>query len=537
MFDMDLAMPFHDESMWPYETHFADALYFYPDKTEDMKSAPGSVDGSQSSNMLPRSSSTDGSLSSSDGPPSAATPDPPLGSSPHFDISEDRSRQGSHEELIGLRRYDDKLTTPQLDPRQDLPRPSKLHITHIPDKTKSRHRVVKNVDKVNQVRGAGACNRCRLQKVPCTILGICETCIKACPLAPEVCCTRKDLATVGRECHKRLAGLNRKHDDHVREVLRVGRPEFSDVLFEGRIYFDRECLTGGLPACLRNYTCAAPGGNNLSRGCTFSRDRVQPALMQEEQLKWAERCELSEDFRTFEGAVESLIKTYAKSGGYIARQRPQFALVDKAHTFKSMYKIYHAPGFFFADKHGNGVVELPLPAQAEMRGVARAALESAERDMLAELDKCLKTPKVVDKDKPAVWAALWQLMFVYRDLLRNVPPWRHNAEPLFNAVAVFYATLFRTTNALKFLEGPKEVWLANDGQRGELVASLESALSLRDTFYQSIVAGVAAIDQRLKVLVVNPEMKVLNRRPNKKTAGGKRGAAHDEDEDEAMGGY
>lgn len=47
---------------------------------------------------------------------------------------------------------------------------------------------------------------------------------------------------------------------------------------------------------------------------------------------------------------------------------------------------------------------------------------------------------------------------------------------------------------------------------------------------QSIVAGVATIDQRLKDLVVAPEMKVLNRRPNKKSANGRLG------DDLVMGG-
>lgn len=52
-----------------------------------------------------------------------------------------------------------------------------------------------------------------------------------------------------------------------------------------------------------------------------------------------------------------------------------------------------------------------------------------------------------------------------------------------------------------------------------------------------IAAGVDAIDQRLKVLVVDPEMKVLKRRPApKKPAGGKRGAPGQYDEDVNMTG-
>lgn len=53
----------------------------------------------------------------------------------------------------------------------------------------------------------------------------------------------------------------------------------------------------------------------------------------------------------------------------------------------------------------------------------------------------------------------------------------------------------------------------------------------------SIVAGIASIDERLKILVMDPKMKVLNRKAiNKKPAGGKRGAAHGHDGDEVIGG-
>ncbi|KAJ0340232.1 hypothetical protein COL922a_003666 [Colletotrichum nupharicola] len=214
----------------------------------------------------------------------------------------------------------------------------------------------------------------------------------------------------------------------------------------------------------------------------------------------------------------------------------QFSLLEKVHIFKSAYKICKAPTLFFMQPNSKGVEELPLPAQVELRGVARATLESSERDILSELDRYIKTPKISDQDRPAVWPALWQLMFVYRDLLRNVRPSRNNAEALFNAVAVFYATFFRTKAALKSLSPVNSAWLPNDAQRDELIEALNYALSLRDNFYQSIVVGIASIDERLKILVVDPEMKVLSRRATKKPAGAKRGAAEGHDGDGVMGG-
>lgn len=78
-------------------------------------------------------------------------------------------------------------------------------------------------------------------------------------------------------------------------------------------------------------------------------------------------------------------------------------------------------------------------------------------------------------------------MFVYRDLLRGVLPLHNSAEALFNAVAVFYATMFRTTAALKYLDSVQASWLPNDAQSRELAGAFSYALSLRDTFCESLV--------------------------------------------------
>lgn len=77
-------------------------------------------------------------------------------------------------------------------------------------------------------------------------------------------------------------------------------------------------------------------------------------------------------------------------------------------------------------------------------------------------------------------------MFVYRDLLRGVLPLHNSAEALFNAVAVFYATMFRTTAALKCLDSVQASWLPNDAQSPELAGAFSYALSLRDTFCESL---------------------------------------------------
>ncbi|EQB54764.1 hypothetical protein CGLO_05369 [Colletotrichum gloeosporioides Cg-14] len=519
-----------------FNTYFADALW--SQRFEDSHSSSGTSlsDPHSSEDMLPPPSPpSEGSHGTLDDASSAATPEPPLSSSPPFEeVRIDQSARAA--DLVDLRQGDDKFTTPTYITQQFLPRPTKLIIA---DKPKSRSRVVQDVDKTNQVRGTGACNRCRLGKVPCSVSGTCPACVKACPLAHEVCCVRKDITSTARESSsKRFSGLVRKEDNIVKDTLRRACPEFGNDLFEGQIFLDRNCSGLGLQACLRNYKCMGPGNQIAHSGCTFSKGHVQPALDQQYLVGLAGQSLSQEDLQTFEGAIESFIGFYIAPHHYGARQRPQFALLEKLRTFKAAYRICRSEKLWFLQKD-KGVVELPLPAQAELRGVARSALDSSERDIHSELDKYLKTPKIPDQDKPVVWAALWQLMFVYRDLLRGVRPLHNSAEALFNAVAVFYATMFRTTAALKCLDSVQACWLPNDAQSCELAGAFSYALSLRDTFYQSIVAGVHAVDQSLKILVVDPEMKVLKRRPAtaRKSTGVKRGAAHvHDDEDETMGG-
>ncbi|KAJ5000261.1 hypothetical protein K4K48_002911 [Colletotrichum sp. SAR 10_66] len=468
----------------PSDTYFRDAIWSYE---EYDSSSGGSFPSSQEANMLftyARSESsqltTDNSSIHTPPPPDDVTIDKPEPTTP-IDI----------DELVG-----DDLTIPYYDKSQALPRPQTLDIPHRVSKT----RVVKDVVKTNQT--------------------------------PDVCCIRYELSNVARElAFRRFDCLLRMEDAAVRENFRMAQPRFSDNVIVGHILFDRDTSKRGLPAVLRNYICSADGHNVAHRGCTFARDHNNAALQTQPLIDWAENLASPVENSTFEGALESFVKICARSN-CLNSFRPEIrTLAQKAHVVKCMYKIYRSRTLYFFQ--ANKLQELPGPAHAEIRGVARSALESSERDLLAELDKFFKTQKqkLDDKERPIVWAALWQLMLVYRDLLRNMKPFGNNAEPLLNAVAVFYGACFRTSASLKLsLEAIKDPRSFNLARQAELADAFKYTLSLRDTFYQSIVAGVATIDQRLKDLVVAPEMKVLNRRPNKKATNGKLG------DDLVMGG-
>lgn len=66
----------------------------------------------------------------------------------------------------------------------------------------------------------------------------------------------------------------------------------------------------------------------------------------------------------------------------------------------------------------NNLAPLPVSVQAQLRRIAKKALDRLEYDVLKILDDCLTqqgSPK--PEERVAIWASLWQLMLMYRELL------------------------------------------------------------------------------------------------------------------------
>ncbi|KAK1451837.1 hypothetical protein CMEL01_06411 [Colletotrichum melonis] len=339
------------------------------------------------------------------------------------------------------------------------------------------------------------------------------TCPYCANVLPEKCLMSQSL----------WSGLDRNEEIEVKKLLRTIRPQYLEEIFKGAVVF-----TPGppfqLPTTLRNYQCLDDMSRQIQSGCMFSREHGGVPSYQD-LIRWTEQMILPEDRDTFEGSIENFINMYSsprRSSSYI--RRPQIQLLDQVHSMKCMYKICCQDDFIFIREDTGAVERLPLPAKAELRVIARMALEAAERDTLNALDNLkAAATRVPEQDLPALWATLWQLMFIYRDLLRNRAPRDNDAGALLNAVAVFYAAYFRTSASLGklSLDSLQRHWGPGETQQAQLSGAFDHALSLRDTLHRTIAAGIDEIDHRLKALVVDPEMKVLGRRTNKKTSGGK----------------
>lgn len=93
-----------------------------------------------------------------------------------------------------------------------------------------------------------------------------------------------------------------------------------------------------------------------------------------------------------------------------------------------MFKIWmtqhssHSNGLYYRGPYkGKGTAErLPYSVHEELRHIAKKAMESLERDILGELDACMtQSGAVKPYEKPLLWACLWQLIFVYRQVLAS----------------------------------------------------------------------------------------------------------------------
>lgn len=120
-------------------------------------------------------------------------------------------------------------------------------------------------------------------------------------------------------------------------------------------------------------------------------------------------------------------------------------LLNNVYKMSIVYKIYCEDKFGFIQENNDAIKPLLLLAKAQISSITQMTLELFEGNTLRALDQYLSLKKILDFEMPALWALLWQLLFIYRDLLKNQAPRYSNAVQLLDAVSVFYASHFQTT--------------------------------------------------------------------------------------------
>lgn len=83
------------------------------------------------------------------------------------------------------------------------------------------------------------------------------------------------------------------------------------------------------------------------------------------------------------------------------------------------FRILKARSFWCLDPT-NKLTTLPLSVQAQLRNIARRAIYSLEHDILKEMDETIAQQGVPQpQERIAIWASMWQLILMYRDLLQG----------------------------------------------------------------------------------------------------------------------
>lgn len=196
------------------------------------------------------------------------------------------------------------------------------------------------------------------------------------------------------------------------------------------IFLNKDTTSPALLATVQPYMSNDDQGEaaNPSKA-DFPRDHV-PSY--EALQSWVESQIRREQGPDFSQTLQSFLLAYAEGGRALPKIRIRMAfssrlaagltadqhnLVQNVFKMSCFFMIWRMPSFWCRDPT-NRIANLPLSVQARLRNIAREALKSLEYKVLKSLDECLGQHSQPRPDeKMAVWASLWQLILMYRDLL------------------------------------------------------------------------------------------------------------------------
>jgi hypothetical protein len=92
------------------------------------------------------------------------------------------------------------------------------------------------------------------------------------------------------------------------------------------------------------------------------------------------------------------------------------------------FRVWKTPSFCCQDSTNKDAV-LPISVQAQLRTIVQRGLHSIEHNVLRELDSMI-TPMGQPRfhDKLPLWACLWQLILIYRELTAASRAWLSRSE-------------------------------------------------------------------------------------------------------------
>ncbi|KAL7925117.1 hypothetical protein ACQKWADRAFT_285099 [Trichoderma austrokoningii] len=410
-----------------------------------------------------------------------------------------------------------------------------------------RQRQLADPGQTADVRKSGACLPCRMSKTRCHDSGVCPMCRKAFPDHSHLACTRATPSTFWPVMGKIPDVWSTNPEEE--EQLCSGPRFYTGKPREISVFFTPDPSFPALRATVQAYR--SQGGSEEMGGLSkadFPRDCVPShGLLQ----RWVEDQIQTEQRSDFQYAAQSFVLAYSEQGWGL----PKHDLVRKVHRMNCFFRILKARSFWCLDPT-NKLTTLPLSVQAQLRNIARRAIYSLEHDILKEMDETIAQQGIPQpQERIAIWASMWQLILMYRDLLQGFKAhigrlatnksespqsiamqgqiYKRLAESFYPLLVVFYHYQFRTKKSLElsldWLKTPQ--YPATACQSRAIREAAQYLLDSRKEHYQKLQSSKGEIDQLLCVLVVNHELKKMNARkraPKAKTSK----TAEDDCEDE-----
>ncbi|KAF5125625.1 hypothetical protein E5D57_010315 [Metarhizium anisopliae] len=305
------------------------------------------------------------------------------------------------------------------------------------------------------------------------------------------------------------------------------------------IFFSKDTTSSSLHATVQAYR---PTNNHdevgSPRTVAFPREKVpsHPKLQ-----RWVEDQIKREHGPQFSQALQNFLLAYSKEG---------------------LKKLPKMPSFWCRDPSKN-IANLPVSVQAQLRSIARKALDLLEHDVLKLLDDCLSqqgSPKA--EERVAIWVSMWQLMLMYRELLAGykihlghmtqdpsspdefISSQTHQYQRLvdnfYPLLTIFYHYQFRTKKSIElsfeWLDGISSSHVPREDK--ELIRRFgHQLLASRKDLYNYIksTSETDDVDNMLWTFVVEHEIKKLNarkRNPKGSTSKSKKSHRNDDEYDD-----
>ncbi|OIW35012.1 hypothetical protein CONLIGDRAFT_639333 [Coniochaeta ligniaria NRRL 30616] len=372
-----------------------------------------------------------------------------------------------------------------------------------------RSRTLVDPKKTADVRAKGSCLHCSISKVRCDVADLCARCRTWDPDNHHRVCVRTSIGDILRSGRSSILDGGRWTPERSQLASsldgrsRLGGPTFITVYFSSS---DRQGLT--IPV-----TEHADGHLRILHDC-------QPTN-QVKILKWAENDLGNPVSGNFQSSIEAFLYLYSQRDcvekvGSIAT----LTWIVLVVRMSSLWRLISASELCYCYALDGQQCKMPLPSSiaTELKHFAQREMSSAEEKAIDEISNLIPIAfSNNNSDAPAIWAALWSVISIYRSALQKVAShvvafkddFGEVTRRLLDALIVAFCDHYRTRKVLETLDSAfQPSFLGWDDVR----AAYDQARQKRHCFYEEVRAYECHGDELIVAHAVKNEEKPRKKR-------------------------